>query len=224
MARAAGVKELLQKKFRSLPFDSQWAASFGEPAHNFKCLIWGDSGNGKSNLAIELCKYLCQFGKVAYNSIEEGHSKTMQIAWQRHDLEAIHGKLVLLDRESIPELITRLRRSRAIKFVVIDSVQMAQMTREMYLELVKVARKRVGLIFISHASGKEPKGAVAQDIRYDADIKVYVEGFKADVASRYGGNEPFIIWKEGAEGYWGASLYLKRSKRAAKLSKATEHE
>lgn len=219
MARAAGVKELLAKKFKSIDFTDEWLASFGEPAHNFKCIIWGNSGNGKTNLTIKMAKYLTQFGKVAYNSIEEGHSKTMQIAWQRHAMEDVTGKIVLLDREPIPELISRLKKSRAIKFVIIDSVQMAQMTRELYLELVKVARKRVGLIFISHATGKEPTGSVARDIRYDADIKVFVEGFKADVASRYGGNEPFIIWQQGAEEYWGASLYVKRSKRTAKQLK-----
>jgi hypothetical protein len=63
---------------------------------------------------------------------------------------------------------------------------------------------------------------VAEEVQYDADVKIHVEGFKADVASRYGGNLPFIIWKEGAEHYWGPSLYLKG--KAAKAAKAKNNQ
>lgn len=40
-------------------------------------------------------------------------------------------------------------------------------------------------IFISHADGKNPKGGVADSIRYDCSCKIYVEGFRAVAASRY---------------------------------------
>ena len=42
-------------------------------------------------------------------------------------------------------------------------------------------------IFISQAdkAGKDPAGSVAKHIRYDADIKIKVEGYKAFVTTRY---------------------------------------
>lgn len=40
--------------------------------------VWGNSGNGKTSFVMQLCKYLCRFGRVAYNSLEEGASLTMK--------------------------------------------------------------------------------------------------------------------------------------------------
>ena len=63
------------------------------------------------------------------------------------------------------------------------------------------------LIFISHADGKDPKGGVADSIRYDCSCKIYVEGFRAVAASRYldhgQKSHPFIIWEEKAVLYYG---------------------
>jgi hypothetical protein len=40
-------------------------------------------------------------------------------------------------------------------------------------------------------------------IRYDADVKMRTEGFKAFVTSRYeGGGSDFIIYEQGAAAYW----------------------
>jgi hypothetical protein len=63
-------------------------------------------------------------------------------------------------------------------------------------------------IFISQEKRGQPRGSIAQNIRYDADIKIRVEGYKAFVTTRYEvaekgeGGADFIIWKEGAEKYW----------------------
>ena len=57
-------------------------------------------------------------------------------------------------------------------------------------------------VFISHADGRNPKGDVGKSVRYDANVKIYVEGYKAFPQSRYGGGKAFTIWQEGAERYW----------------------
>lgn len=212
----------MNANFRTLDFEGKWLASFGKPAHNFKCLIWGNSRQGKTSFTTQLIKYLSKFGKVYYNSIEEGKSRSMQITWERSGMMEVDGLVTLLDRERIRDVIARLKRQRSIRFLVIDSTQMARLTLDEYLDLVAVARTRVALIFISHADGKEPKGAVAKELKYDADVKIYVEGFRADVASRYGGNEPYIIWQQGAEDYWGTSLYDKQKKGTKKRKKNDE--
>jgi hypothetical protein len=54
-------------------------------------------------------------------------------------------------------------------------------------------------ILVSHAEGKLPEGRVAKNIRFDAMVKIWVEGYMAWPVSRYGGGEPYIIWEEGAE-------------------------
>jgi hypothetical protein len=57
-------------------------------------------------------------------------------------------------------------------------------------------------ILISHAEGKNPAGRVAKSIKYDAFVKIWVEGYRAFAVSRYGGGEPYTIWDEGADEYW----------------------
>ena len=41
-------------------------------------VVWGKSGNGKTSFVLQLCKELTRYGKVAYDSLEEGSSLTMQ--------------------------------------------------------------------------------------------------------------------------------------------------
>ena len=60
-------------------------------------------------------------------------------------------------------------------------------------------------IFTSHASGKYPEGRTANAIRYHANVKIRIEGFRAFVQSRYGGDKErfYEIYQEGAQRYWG---------------------
>jgi hypothetical protein len=193
MARALGVHELLNKKYETLNFTGQWKNSFGEPSANFCMIVWGLSGQGKTNFVLQLCKYLTAFGKVAYNSLEEGDSRSIQQAFILQNMQDVKGKIILIDRERTPELVARLHKRKSPKIVVIDSVQYANMTYEDHQFLKETFPNKV-FIYISHADGKEPDGKAARRIRYDVDIKVYVHNYIAKITSRFGGNEPFVIW------------------------------
>jgi KaiC/GvpD/RAD55 family RecA-like ATPase len=193
MARALGVHELMNKKYKTLDFDGKWAESFGLPEDNFRCIIYGNSGHGKTEFTIQLCKYLTRFGKVAYNSLEQGDSKSLQDAFIRQNMQDVKGKIVLIDRERIPDLVKRLKRRKSPKIVVIDSIQYAAMKYEDH-QLLKETFKRKIFIYISHAEGKEPHGGAAKQIKYDVDVKIFVSDFKAYVRSRFGGHKPFVIW------------------------------
>lgn len=205
MARALGVSELLGKKYDTLDFTGKWRESFGEVDSNFRMIVWGSSGQGKTNFVLQLCKYLTEFGKVAYNSLEEGDSKSIQQAFMNQNMMDVKGKIILIDRERIPALVDRLSKRKSPKIIVIDSIQYANMTYEDY-KLLKEKFKRKIFIFISHADGKEPYGTAAKQIRYDCDIKVYVKQFRAIIISRYGGNKPFTVWERKPE--IGAQLSL----------------
>lgn len=64
--------------------------------------------------------------------------------------------------------------------------------------------KNKGLILISQANGKEPKGELADFARYDVDLKIRVEGYKAFPEGRMnGGGNPFVIYPKKASEYWG---------------------
>lgn len=201
LKRAVSVDQLLKKKFIEMPFEGKWKKSFGVPERSGVWIIWGLSGNGKTNFALQLAKYLATFGRVAYDTLEEGARKSFQIAVDRAEMRAVSKQFLILNREHIEELKVRLRRKKSPDIVIIDSIQYSGLTRSDYIALKEEFDKKL-FIFISHADGKHPKGSLANFTRYDADIKIRIEGYKAFPTSRYGGNEEFVIWEQGASEYW----------------------
>jgi len=109
-------------------------------------------------------------------------------------------RFILLDKEPIDELITRLEKKKGPDVVIIDSLQYTGMSYKEYKILKDRFRNKL-FIFISHAEGSHPEGRVAKSVRYDAFVKIWVEGFVAYPSGRYGGSEPYTIWDEGADNY-----------------------
>lgn len=203
MARALSIKNIEDYKPVEMEFTGKWEASLGSPELIGSWLVWGNSGNGKTRFTLQLCKYLCKFGKVAYNSLEEGLSMSMKKAIIDVGMKEVNRKFVLLDREPLEELEARLEKRKSPDIIVIDSLQYFRVNQGDYDRFKKKFPGKL-FIFISHAKGKEPKGSLAESIRYDAFVKIWIEGYKAFPVSRYKSNpEDFVIWSKGAEDYWG---------------------
>jgi len=200
--RAVSVTEIYGKKFNVLPFEDEWLRSFGKPELTGTWIIWGPSGNGKTRFALKLCKYFATLGKkVAYDSLEEGASLSMRNAFMDVGMEEVKRRVWLLDAEPIDQLIERLKKRKSPDVVAIDSIQYTGMNYKDYKALRDMFPKKI-FILISHADGKNPAGRVAGSIKFDAFVKIRVEGYKAYPVSRYGGGEPYTIWAEGAESYY----------------------
>jgi len=194
--RALSVTEIRSYQPRVVEFQGAWLASIGKPEMKGSWLIWGKSGNGKTSYALQLAAYLARYVKVAYNSVEEGLSLTMQKAIERVNMgEESKRNFTLLDKESIEDLMKRLKQQRSAKVIFIDSLQHSQMSKQQYITLLQTFPNKL-FIFVSHAAGTEPAGKVAAFVRYDANVKVYVEGYYANAMSRYGGGERFDVWPE----------------------------
>lgn len=206
MAKSLNVKTFLSKKYKTMAFEGNFKESFGEPCKQFSMMIYGSSGHGKTELAMQLGKYLTKFGRVAYNSIEEGESFTLQKALDRNNMELVSDKFQVIDGENLEELTQRLKKQRSPDFIIIDSVQYLRATKEEYFEFKKEFYPKKGIIYISHVENKDldsVKGALAKSIWYDVDIQVPVKGFKAFPKKRLnGGGEVFIINHERAAKYW----------------------
>jgi hypothetical protein len=202
MKRALSTTELLGKKYKTFDFEEQWFDFIRKPEMSGVWFIWANSGNGKTNFTMQLCKKLAQYGKVIYNSLEEGTRLTLQESCRRAGIEEVKRRVQWVC-EPIDELSTRLEMHKSAPFVVIDSVQAAQLSYKKYLEL-KANHPGKLLIFISQADGKQPSGRAARSIMYDADLKVWVEGYVAFTKGRYiGPTGKYTIWHDGAQRYWG---------------------
>lgn len=201
--RAYSVSEIQSLYIPKLPFENEWEAAFGQPGKTGTWLIWGQSGNGKSSFVIQLAKYLCKFAKVAYNSLEESTGLSLQKSLILHDMQEVSRRFLILDRESMEDLSIRLNKKRSPDIVIIDSFQYSGLTYASYKKL-KEAHPNKLLIFVSHAEGINPEGRAAKKVMYDADVKIFVQGFRAVCKGRFitePGNH-FTVWEKGAAMYY----------------------
>ena len=196
MARAASLDQVLRTRFKVLPFEGEWKDAIGCPELTGSWIVWGNSGNGKTRFALQLRKYLCQFGRVAYDSLEEGVSVSLVKAIKETHMMEVRRKFVVLDKEPIDQLTERLEKPKSPDIVCVDSLQYTGMSYEQYKALKERFPKKL-FIWISHADGTLPEGRVAKKVRFDSNVKVFVQAYRAEPVSRYGGGKPYIIWEEG---------------------------
>lgn len=205
MTRAISIKELLRMKRDILDFNGAWHEAFGTPERCGVWFIWGQSGNGKTSFVMSMCKELARFGKVVYNSLEEGFSLSMANTIERFGLLQENGRIAI-DRCNIAELSEKMNKRKSADFWVIDSFQYSQLSYKNYIGF-KEAHPDKLIIFISQADGKKPSGRAANSVMYDADLKIYVEGFRAFSKGRYIGPKGYYtIWEERARRYWGDEI------------------
>lgn len=198
MRRALTVDNILKMKRKTMDFDGIWQASLGKPELRGSWIIWGASGNGKTRFALQLAKYLCKHAKVAYNTMEESTGLSFERALEDENMKSVEGQFRILDNFSIEEIKDRLRAQRSEDVIFIDSLQYSMLNYNSYVKLKEEFPKKL-FIFISHAEGKNPAGRTANKLRYDANIKIYVDQYVAYPVSRYGGGEPYTIWLEGSK-------------------------
>ena len=202
MSRAYTPAEILAKKYEVLLWGEWWQQAFKTPETTGIWMINGNSTNGKSSFIMELAKELATvLGKGFINAFEEGTKMTLQALIKQSGLDAVNGRITIA-KEPIQDTIVRARKPKSAKFFVIDSVQAARLKRKEYEQLQELSEKKL-IIFNSRADGKKPQGSLAGDIWYDADLKIWVEGYKAISMGRHNPGGEFVIWEKEANKYWG---------------------
>nr|DAO63510.1 MAG TPA: putative ATP-dependent serine protease [Caudoviricetes sp.] len=203
--RALSVSDVYMLERATYRMSERWHEAFGEIDRTGVWLIWGKSGSGKTSFVLELCKELARFGRVAYDSLEEGDSLTMKNAFIRAGMMDVARRVVLLNRESMADLHERLSRPKSPDIVVIDSFQYTRMRYAEY-QRFKEAHADKLIIFVSHATGDKPKGQAADAVMYDATQKILVKGYVAISKGRFKPGGRYVIWDEGARRVWGEDM------------------
>lgn len=194
MGRTLGVNYIMNKQYRSLPFEGEWLETFGEVSDPFSMLVYGHPKHGKTTFIMKFCKYLTQFGKVFYNSIEEGDCKTIQDAFKRCHMDELEdGKFMLGDRYFFNDMVEYLKGSNKGRFVVIDSRDFINLTCVQFKKLKLMFPRKSFIIICWEAAGK-PAGKFAKDIEFIVDMVVHVHNYRAHARSRFGGGKEYVIW------------------------------
>ncbi|MEZ3524778.1 AAA family ATPase [Bacteroidales bacterium] len=196
--RAYSPKEVLAKKYKTLPWGPKWNIPFGEVPVNETWFISGASASGKSSFVMQLAKELCNYGTVLYLSYEEGVSRSFQERLRRERMNEVQGRFRTVVGDSYADLVERLRRPKSAKFVIIDSFQDSKLTFEEVEELIARFHRK-SFIFISQEYKGQPMGKPAGRLRYKAGLKVRVSGYKAFCQGRFTGNPDsyYVVWEEG---------------------------
>lgn len=198
MKKSIGIHSLLDSNFKEYDVNEKWKQIIGTPEQNFRMLIWGASGSGKTTFALQMLKYLTEFGKVYYNSVEQGKGKSLQQAAMHCKMDEIEaGKFMIGDRDPLEDMIEKIKKTHP-KFICIDSLQYINLTKEQYKRLIKLFPTKSFVIISWEDKGEQPKGQYAQDIRYMVDIKCYVRNKVAKCDSRFGPTVPYQIMPKKA--------------------------
>lgn len=195
MGKNIGIMAMLQKQYHSMELPEEWEDALGQISDPFKWLVFGLPKNGKTTFLLKFCQAMSLRYKVYYNSSEEGDSKTLQSAIIRAGFtEANSGKFILGDRDTLPEMIEKLRKNKA-KIVVIDSRDYMKLSTDQYKKLVTLFPKKSFIIVCWEQSGK-PLGKYAKDIEFMVDMVTHVSDHIATTNGRFGAQLKYDVWKE----------------------------
>src|SRR5690606_29561073 len=105
MGKTISIDALTNRKYPTYDLSREWVSVIGLPEKNFKILLFGHSGSGKTTFALQLCKELSHHGKVYYNSIEQGEGKSLQDAVKLVDFsDANKNNIKFGDKDSFIEM------------------------------------------------------------------------------------------------------------------------
>ena len=199
MKRAYSPKEIAKKTYKTLPWGGRWEEAFGLPEENSTWFISGASASGKSSFVMQLAYELTHYGQVLYLSYEEGLNQSFQERMLRFDLDKRQGWFRVVPNDTLDDLTARLKKRHSAKFIIVDSFQMSHWDYPEVENLVQNVFPKKCFIFISQEEKGQPTGKPARRLRYLADVKVRVQGFRAYCQGRFNpdaGNS-FVVWEEG---------------------------
>lgn len=202
--RAYSPSDVENLRIPEIPFSGEWERAFGRPSLFERWFIDGESASGKSTFVMLLGKKLCEYKKVVYVSLEEGVNLSFKRRMKRLHMDEVNRRFIVLVGETLEQLAERLKKPKSPHFVIIDSVQYTGLNFAKIKALLLDQFPRKSFIFVSQNYKGEPKGKTANDLKYDAGVKISTRGYRAYCTGRYIDDAAayFTIWEEGAYRYY----------------------
>ncbi len=195
------VANIQNQTVQRLQWMGKWLEAFGRPQDRGVWFVWGGSGSGKSTFVMMLAKAMAELQfKTYYNLLEEETDDTDYIdrteLLQMNEVESNF----YTQSYNYKELMEYLKKRNPPKVVVVDSIVYLTKDWEDYLALKRLCiKKGIILIIVGHAEGKNPRSEFEKSIRFDAKMKIFVDGFLAVCQGRTIGSNGgrFIVYQKG---------------------------
>ncbi len=179
--RIYSIKTIREKNYHGVEFAPEFVELLGSPEANFTGMFYGKSGSGKSVQLLKLCEHYSEtYGKVLYNTHEEGVNKTIRKRIEDHNINS--QKLYMGDRIDF-ELLCKKIKSNSYRMIVLDSVNVMKFTVAQLLELRRLfAKRKLAVVMVAFGTQMGSTRNV-DDLLHACDIKVF---FKDGVAYSHG--------------------------------------
>ncbi len=177
------INTLKEKTFKTLIFSEEYAKLFGNPQRNFIAMCYGESGSGKSVQLLKFSDYFARnFGKVLYNSHEEGINQTVVDRINNFGISA--KKLFIGNALTFDEMCEKIERNY-YRLVIIDSVKYMGFTFAQLKELrTRFAKRQIAVIMVDFGKAKgSPQSGV--DLLHASDVKMFFKDGTVYAVSRY---------------------------------------
>lgn len=170
VSNVISLSEMKERNFDIYYFSEEYSSLIGNPEKNFSAIIYGESGHGKSTWSIDFSNYLAEnFGKLLYNSSEEGFSYSLQ-----NKLAKYHNDNIRISQFKRYKDLKAEIKANKYSFIVIDSLNDMELTEEQFTELINMG---IAIVFILQATkGGNFKGS--NKFAHDTDIRIKLENYK----------------------------------------------
>ena len=194
-----GVADINRWTFPKLDLPQNWQDHLGNLPERFTMLIEGASGHGKTEYNGQLIKLFAidLNRRVHMNCPEILKAPDWKEMWDRQGLDKIPPGNFTYAHEGLQDFETwfeYIRRSKA-RYIFLDSLDSINLTYDQFTRLKNTFKNRS---FIMNC-WNDPMNAESKKIKYWCQIKTQVKNFQAIPRSRFGGNKPHLIYREGYE-------------------------
>lgn len=173
----ATVQQMKYNKFPALKLPTKYKSLIGKVPVNFRMLLWGAPGHGKSSLALMLANDIGRTLKVLFVSAEES-LKSATLTNRIKRFKANSRNLIFNDSNDTGT-IERIINTYSPKFVVIDSVNVIKGKVESTLQLMQKFPD-IGFIIIAQATKDHKRYSGISALAHAVDIVVNVNDGKAE--------------------------------------------
>lgn len=180
--------QITKRTVETYPFAGEWKRLFDEPDIRFSTLVRGEAKSGKSTYMAKFAQYASQFGRVLYVSAEERlNSKTLQNRLKQCGVTS--EKVRFIHTKNIQD-IEKTIKTGGFRFVIIDSIQHAQISYNEFEELRQKFRRRKLSFHLVMQMGEN-----ITKWKHEVDVLINIKQGIAHVHGRYNAANSICIFK-----------------------------